>query len=366
VGRWEDKDNWEGDRDLNEHAGQDWKSRILGGNYDNRYEGVKYYGRNSRRAGNNKTKSVTIGIIFLLIIGVVGFVLYDQGYFDESIQNVPQEIQEAVLERIPSDISDIDIALPDIPSLDDIEEIIPGIQKELSKAQETTKQFISPELDISNIELLVHQKVNLQRNQHGLTLLDYDNQISDIARMHSEDMATNNYFDHISFSGKEPWERGFPYGYETCGTLDAISLQNQYDKLSIQYDKLSIQYDKYPQTSTSQLQHQKAMSLYNQLNSISDQLNSISNQLDLMSENGQLFGGLAENIFQNWTYDSITYVNLIPIHDWNTDEDIAQQTVDGWMNSPGHRENILSEFHSEGIGVAVAADDKVYITQNFC
>lgn len=170
--------------------------------------------------------------------------------------------------------------------------------------------------------------------------------------MHSQDMAKNNYFSHTSPSGKEPWDRGDPYGYETCGTNEAVSLQKKYDELSIQYDK-------YPQESTSESQYQEAMSLYNQLNAISSQLDSLANS-------GQLFGGLAENIAQNWTYESTTYINGIPIHDWNTEENLAEQTVNGWMNSPGHRENILSGFHSEGIGVAIASDEKVYFTQNFC
>ena len=40
--------------------------------------------------------------------------------------------------------------------------------------------------------------------------------------------------------------------------------------------------------------------------------------------------------------------------------------VDGWMNSPGHRENILTpDWRSEGVGVAVSGD-VVYVTQNFC
>lgn len=45
---------------------------------------------------------------------------------------------------------------------------------------------------------------------------------------------------------------------------------------------------------------------------------------------------------------------------------IATQSVDGWMESSGHRENILtSYFKSEGIGVA-KSDSKIYVTQNFC
>lgn len=47
--------------------------------------------------------------------------------------------------------------------------------------------------------------------------------------------------------------------------------------------------------------------------------------------------------------------------------EISLDTVQGWMNSPGHRENILQPFWiSEGIGVAIVDDGKVYVTQNFC
>jgi len=77
--------------------------------------------------------------------------------------------------------------------------------------------------------------------------------------------------------------------------------------------------------------------------------------------------GIAENIFQNNLYDSITYVNLVPFHDWSSQTEIAQSTVQGWMNSPGHKQNILTgTYDKEGIGIAISSDDKVYITQDFC
>ncbi len=45
---------------------------------------------------------------------------------------------------------------------------------------------------------------------------------------------------------------------------------------------------------------------------------------------------------------------------------IASETVESWMNSPGHRANILtSYFQSEGIGVGISYNE-VYVTQNFC
>jgi uncharacterized protein YkwD len=75
----------------------------------------------------------------------------------------------------------------------------------------------------------------------------------------------------------------------------------------------------------------------------------------------------AENIFQHNLYDRIVYVDGVPHYDWNSMEKIAETTVQGWMKSPGHRKNILTpHWINEGIGVAISADDKVYITQNFC
>jgi uncharacterized protein YkwD len=75
----------------------------------------------------------------------------------------------------------------------------------------------------------------------------------------------------------------------------------------------------------------------------------------------------AENIFQNNLYDRIEYVNDVPYYEWRSREKIAETTVQGWMNSPGHRKNILTpHWKTEGIGVVISPDDKVYITQNFC
>lgn len=47
-------------------------------------------------------------------------------------------------------------------------------------------------------------------------------------------------------------------------------------------------------------------------------------------------------------------------------EALAQTAVENWMNSAGHRENIMRErFTHEGIGVYYGASH-VYVTQNFC
>jgi uncharacterized protein YkwD len=50
-----------------------------------------------------------------------------------------------------------------------------------------------------------------------------------------------------------------------------------------------------------------------------------------------------------------------------SDERIAESAVIGWMNSEGHRRNILYDgFNKEGIGVHIVPNLSVYVTQNFC
>lgn len=48
-------------------------------------------------------------------------------------------------------------------------------------------------------------------------------------------------------------------------------------------------------------------------------------------------------------------------------EDVADRAVQGWLDSPAHRRNLLDpDWRREAIGVARAADDRLYVTQNFC
>ena len=54
-------------------------------------------------------------------------------------------------------------------------------------------------------------------------------------------------------------------------------------------------------------------------------------------------------------------------------EDMARELVQGWMSSPGHRENILDrDARRTGVGVAIQespeygyTSETVYATQNF-
>ncbi|MCY4652370.1 MAG: CAP domain-containing protein [Dehalococcoidia bacterium] len=89
---------------------------------------------------------------------------------------------------------------------------------------------------------------------------------------------------------------------------------------------------------------------------------------DCRKDYGSYFSfGLAENIYQGGLISLTTFINGVAFHDWFTLEEIAAGAVESWMNSKGHRENILdSSYDRTGIGVSIAEDGKVYFTQNFC
>lgn len=154
-----------------------------------------------------------------------------------------------------------------------------------------------PEIDPSKLERKIHELINKQRQYNGVSELSFDSKLEVIAQKHSQDMASNNFFEHINLKGEDPTQRGADIGY-TC-----------------------------------------------------------------RKDYGSYYtNGIAENIFQNNLYDSVTYYNEIPVYNWNSFEEIAQSTVNGWMNSPGHRQNILkSTYDREGIGVAISSDEEIQL-----
>lgn len=158
-----------------------------------------------------------------------------------------------------------------------------------------------PTINVGGLEAQIHDLVNKERRGSGISKLVYDSDLARIARVHSEDMADRGYFDHSSLEGLGPTERAERAGYD-C--------------------------------------YKDCGSYY--------------------------YYGVGENIFQGWLYSSITYINGVPTYHWLSQGELASSTVDGWMDSVGHRQNILNaEYSNEGIGVAIADDGKVYITQDF-
>jgi len=172
-----------------------------------------------------------------------------------------------------------------------------------------------PEVDNYKLEMEIVKLTNEQRSvvtkeslgphdiANFILPLTYDPKLSEIARNHSKEMANTGVLTHTSLNGNDPSDRGFEEGYRCYKEFDTYYTE-----------------------------------------------------------------GIAENIFQNNLYDSYTTLNgVTSSYEWNTMEEIAQSTVQGWMESGGHRDNILDKTYDRiGVGVVISENDEVYITQNFC
>ncbi len=147
---------------------------------------------------------------------------------------------------------------------------------------------IQDEDKILEIEQQVHHYTNLEREKHGLLPLDYNNELSVIAKLHSTDMLQRDFFDHADPNGCEADCRYQRFNYSCDSPTGVIAGENLH------------------------------------------------------------WWQYSDNIF------------------WQTPEQIGEDTVASWMDSPGHRENILSSlYRNEGIGVVITLQES-YITQNFC
>ena len=124
----------------------------------------------------------------------------------------------------------------------------------------------------AEIEEAVHQKVNQYRQSQGLPTLSLDPQMSDIARSHSEDMASGT----VAFG-----HDGFEERAEALGELAALR-------------------------------------------------------------------EVGENVAYNQGYS-----------------DPATQAFEGWLDSPGHLENIEGNYNMTGLGIARNSQGEYYFTQLF-
>lgn len=159
-------------------------------------------------------------------------------------------------------------------------------------------------IDKQQLEIQIHEATNVQRITQGRSRLVWDERLAAVTRQHSEDMATWNYFSHTNPEGLGPVDRCRRVGFPVR---------------------------------------------------------------EIPTGGNQYYLGCAENIFQCSVIERTWYLNGIPVRsDYRGEEEIALLVIEGWMESPGHRDNILKPYwQSQGIGVAIDSDGLVYVTQNF-
>ncbi|PEN05448.1 hypothetical protein CRI93_13115 [Longimonas halophila] len=179
------------------------------------------------------------------------------------------------------------------------------------KTMEESPPDSMPSYDIEALERSIHRQVNEERRANGRELLKWSDDLARVSRAHSQDMVERDFYAHVNPDDQSPTERGEEVGV-SCSTV----VDN-------------------PQT-----------------------------------------GGIAENI--NWV-SALDVVHTTRSgeekYEWYTADEIADEVVQEWMRSPGHRRNMLHESNqAEGIGVAMkrsgefeeSGDFRVLVTQTFC
>ncbi|MDE1844954.1 MAG: CAP domain-containing protein [Thaumarchaeota archaeon] len=308
----------------------------------------EWYDGKLRCARCGHRKWLTYGVkrkITTVIIGTVVLVAVFLAYQNIGlITNNVNHTQETLVKQLPNLTAQFSAPLHSvepqiIKTVSNLSNSIPHTIQE-----PITVPMLKPKISISELELKIHNGINQQRQDQGLNPLVYDSKIADVARIHSQDMATRNYFEHDTPEGVSPSQRGINAGYSSCGDRQAIADSQEYDRLSKQFEATG---------NTDQNMYNQLQILYNKVNS------EISN--------GMLFEGFPENIEENNLYDYIEYTDGVPFYHWLSEDQLSDSIVQTWMNSSGHRHNILTPaYYSEGIGVAIASDNKVYITEDFC
>lgn len=164
-----------------------------------------------------------------------------------------------------------------------------------------------PDVQEAEVERRVHDAADAARRAQRLRPYRWRNDLARAARDHSRDMIRRGYFAHVTPDGATPTDRATVTGVR-CRT----------------------------QTSSGDL-------------------------LEGVSEN--LFRSWLYSGYQTWTQDGSSWRT----YDWRTTEDLARETVDGWLASPGHREALLDpDSQAHGVGVAIGPDGEVMVTQVMC
>ena len=182
----------------------------------------------------------------------------------------------------------------------------------LPEVKEPLQYVAGAGLDAGEVERGIIEFTNRERADRGLGPLFHDPAISDIARAHGENMAGSGIFSH-RIDGDGPTDRALDAGYDCRADLGG----------------------------------------------------------------GRQSYGLAENIaktprVQRWRGVAGS-ANWRPVSYHADSEAMARAVVEQWMDSPGHRANILKPgYRRIGVGVYVQEsqmygyqDETVFATQNF-
>lgn len=220
-----------------------------------------------------------------------------------------------------------------------------------TKETEKTEKVEIVSVDIQKLTLAIYESINKQRINNGLSPLVLDQTLGEIARRHSEDQATDNlaltkpdFLCHYPIIRHEGKAFGFSLGDRLRTYNQSFRLAGENIAIIPRIKSITYKYDIAepivdcpiaPQFTSGEGAPEERMRLYQKI----------------LDQSLVIVAGLKP-------------VEIVR-KDWRTSEEIVTKAVEGWMNSVGHRKNILNqEFNFSGMGIA-EVNDYLIITNVF-
>ncbi len=111
-----------------------------------------------------------------------------------------------------------------------------------------------PEIRIADLEQKIHQLVNFERKAAERPPFEWDDELSKIARAHSEDMVKRKYFKHVNPEGLTPMKRAEAAGYRPCQLMgENIYQNNLYSRVITEKKRTTYDWNSMDQIAASTL-----------------------------------------------------------------------------------------------------------------
>lgn len=210
------------------------------------------------------------------------------------------------------------------------------------------KREVADEIDIEKLSKNIHEKINQIRRKEGLQELLWNDSLSEVALLHSKDQAQDNIkLTDPKILCHYPTIRheGFTNGY---------LIRDRVERAKITFRSVGENIAMVPALKTRS--YSLAINADAPKCPVSE--NSIAEKITSEESYKKDLKKLEEKAL------SIKQVDFIKEERYTMDE-VVSLVVEGWMNSSGHRENILfPEYTHGGIGV-VKVNDYYIITHDF-
>ncbi len=221
----------------------------------------------------------------------------------------------------------------------------------------------TPDYILSALEQNIYDLINQERIKAGLSPLKWNDLVAAAAREHSQDLANENQaLTGMLMSCNYPLihHEGFNFGIYSHDRLNAhnfYAFGKSGENIALMpaaaftfifnSQSADIGLINHCQTEKAKLDAQFDQALASAADE-SEKLSVIKTEINRRSA--------------EFKQEKVLTIKKI---DWDSREQLAQDTVRGWMDSPGHRENILTpDFDEAGVGIAYV-NGYIIATQDF-